>query len=143
MTSEIDTIKARQQEQFDMIAALGIIEQKIAQQLASGASLGDVDALIVAKAQLSKDVARLTIEVATSQQARNLSTFMDKLDAEHQEVIAALHAIAARFDGYIAQVPPTVRQAALDRIDDHETRIADLADRIARIEQISGFGGEP
>ncbi len=90
-----EAIQARQIEQQDLITALGVLEAQIAQATADGRP---VDKLIASKAQISKDIQRIGVEVSTSFQSRNLSTFMGRMDELGTQILGGQDAILKRVD---------------------------------------------
>lgn len=91
-----EAIQTRQGEQHELITALGVVEKQLAQAIADKRP---VDALIAQKAQIQKDVARINVEVATSQQARNLTTFMTRMDELGTRILAAQDTIGQKIGG--------------------------------------------
>lgn len=91
-----DAIQERQAEQHELISALGVVEKQIAQAIADKRP---IDALITQKAQIQKDIARINVEVATSQQARNLTTFMGRMDEMGARILAGQDTIGQKIGG--------------------------------------------
>ncbi len=93
-----DELQARQAEQHDLITAGGVIEKQLAQAIVTKRPQSEIDALIAQNAQNSKDVQRIGVEVSTSFQSRNLSTFMGRMDELGTQILGGQDAILKRVD---------------------------------------------
>lgn len=120
-----DAIQARQVEQHDLITAGGVIERNLAQAIAAKRPQSEIDALIAQKAQNAKDVQRVGVELSASQQARNLTTFMTRMDELGNRILGGQDAIATKIGGLEQQ--STLFQAEfrnlLEAVDEFSKRL--------------------
>lgn len=125
-----DAIQARQVEQHDLIAAGGVIKKQLAQAITARRPQAEIDALIAQEVQNSKDVQRIGVEVSGSFQARNLLTFMNRMDDLGTRILGGQDAIATKIGGLEQQ--STLFQAEfrslLEAVDDFSARL-DLVEK--------------
>lgn len=127
----------KKEELHAAITASAMLERRIFELQRADAPIDDIAAAIEQRVQFEKTAARLNVEIATETQARNLSFFLDQMQAmmrselEASGLVKTLNEVAARQKKSDHERKAFEASSAADR--------ADLRKRIAAIEQHLGI----